>query len=557
VSGIEDGETMRSGAIELNLRTYRATVDGKPVELTNIEVRLLRFLMAHPDRAVTRERLLVRVWERPEYADPRTVDVHVSRLRTKLGREQGARIATVRGVGYVFVEQRAPAPALPKQVGNTELRLGNASVTARKHRPDTFGHSTGASSAKERWMEMVSLSRRELIKRGSALGLAAAVPAAFAARARGARLDNTVKIGFIALTDAASVIMAYENQFFQQRGINVQLIKMASWPATRDALINGDIDAAHGLFSMPFSVVTGIGGTGSNKIKVAMMLNQNGQGITLKESWLAAGYDNLKKAKSVMNGGQGQTYAMTFPGGTHDTWLRYWLKACGIDLSVPQIIPIPPPQMVANMKVGNMDGYCVGEPWNGVAAQQGIGFTELATQDLWEFHPEKALLVNADFASSRKADLMKVMGGVLEASKWLDWPQNRAHTADVIGRPQYVNASDDIIQDRLNGVYNLGGNLGTKVFKGDQMRFCRGGKVNFPRYSHAVWFMAQYVRFGYLKSEPNYHAIAKDIILQDLYKQVAHAEGFAVPADDMTPWQMKLDGITFDPRKPHKEALRK
>jgi nitrate/nitrite transport system substrate-binding protein len=403
------------------------------------------------------------------------------------------------------------------------------------------------------------LTRREILKRGSALALAGALPGAFASRATAApQAGKTIKIGFIALTDAASVIMAHELGFYQRRGVDVQLIKQASWPATRDALINGDIDAAHGLFSMPFSVATGIGGSaGANKIKVAMMLDQNGQGITLKKDWAAAGYGNLKATKKIMNGGQGQTYAMTFPGGTHDTWLRYWLKAMGIDMSVPKIIPIPPPQMVANMQVGAMDGYCVGEPWNGVAAQKGIGFTALATQDLWQFHPEKALLVNADFAAGRTADLKKVMGGVLEASKWLDWPQNRARTADVIGRPEYVNASSDVIQDRLNGIYDLGGGLGTKKFLGDQMRFCRNGKVNFPRRSHAIWFMAQYVRFGYLKAEPNYSAIAKSLILSDLYKEVAHAQDFPVPTDDMAPFQVKLDKVVFDPKKPSKEARRK
>src|SRR2546423_3515580 len=161
--------------------------------------------------------------------------------------------------------------------------------------------------------ETTGLSRLELLKRGSLLGAAAALPTSLLGATRATAASKTVKIGFIALTDASSVIMAYENRFFEKRGINVQLQKMASWPATRDALINGDIDAAHCLFSMPFSVAAGIGGTiGATKLKVAMMLNQNGQAITLKKDWAAAGYDNLAKAKAVMKGGKGQTYAMTF-----------------------------------------------------------------------------------------------------------------------------------------------------------------------------------------------------------------------------------------------------
>jgi nitrate/nitrite transport system substrate-binding protein len=401
------------------------------------------------------------------------------------------------------------------------------------------------------------LTRREILKRGSAAAAAAAIPSLLQARPA-AGGSKPVKIGFIALTDCASVVMAQELGFYKRRSVDVQLVKQASWPATRDALLNGDIDAAHALFSLPFSVATGIGGNaGTSKLKVAMMLNQNGQAITLKKDWAGAGYGNLKAAKAAMKGGQGQTYAMTFPGGTHDTWLRYWLKAMGIDMSTPKIIAIPPPQMVANMQVGNMDGFCVGEPWNGVAAQKGIGFTAIATQDLWKHHPEKALVVNADFAAGRKADLKKVMGAILEASKWLDFSWNRARTADTIGRPEYVNAPAQVIEDRLNGVYDLGAGLGKKKFLGDQMRFSRSGKVNFPRRAHAIWFMAQYVRFGYLKSEPNYNAIAKELILTDLYKDVAAAEHVAVPNDDLAPFVVKLDGVTFDPKKPHKETVRR
>jgi nitrate/nitrite transport system substrate-binding protein len=375
----------------------------------------------------------------------------------------------------------------------------------------------------------------------------------------GSSAGETVKIGFIALTDCASVVLAHELGFFKQRGVDVQLVKQASWPATRDALANGDIHAAHALFSLPLSVATGIGGTAAQaqKLRIAMVLNQNGQAITLKKDWAAAGYGDLKKAKTVMKGGDGQTYAMTFPGGTHDTWLRYWLLAMGIPMTVPQIIPIPPPQMVANMKVGNMDGFCVGEPWPGVAAKDGVGFTHIATQDIWQNHPEKALVVNNDFATSRRADLKKVMGAVLEASKWLDFTFNREKTADTLSRPEYVNAPADVIKDRLNGRYDLGAGLGVKTFKGDQMRFHRAGKVNFPRRGHAIWFMTQYVRFGLLKSLPNVNAIAKQMILTDLYKEVAAAEKVSVPADDMAPFAVKLDGVTFDPKNPAKEAKRK
>src|SRR5207237_1001476 len=145
-------------------------------------------------------------------------------------------------------------------------------------------------------------------------------------------------------------------------------------------------------------------------MKVAMVLNNNGQAITLSDSLKSAGYGNLKAAKERLEA-KNPTLAMTFPGGTHDTWLRYWLKATKARTS-SKIIPIPPPQMVANMKVQTMDGFCVGEPWNAVAVAQDVGFTHLATQDIWTHHPEKALVLNDAFLKKDPAVVKALMGAV-------------------------------------------------------------------------------------------------------------------------------------------------
>jgi nitrate/nitrite transport system substrate-binding protein len=249
-----------------------------------------------------------------------------------------------------------------------------------------------------------------------------------------------VKLGFIALTDCAPIVMAQELGYFAERDLDVEVLKQASWPATRDALQAGEIDGAHCLFSMPLSVATGVGGSGARDLKIAMMLNQNGQAITLAKSLAAAGYGDLDAAADALAAAGTPALGMTFPGGTHDIWLRYWLAATGTSLDDVKIDPIPPPQMVQNMSVGAVSGYCVGEPWNAVAVQQDIGFTHLATQDLWEHHPEKALVVNQGFAEG-KADVLKdVMGAVLQAAKWLDDPDNRSDAADTLGSANYVNA---------------------------------------------------------------------------------------------------------------------
>jgi nitrate/nitrite transport system substrate-binding protein len=365
-----------------------------------------------------------------------------------------------------------------------------------------------------------------------------------------------VTLGFIALTDAASIIMAKELGFFEKRSLDVTVAKQASWPALRDALLNNQIDGAHCLYSMPFSVATKIGGPGSTDLKIAMILNNNGQAITLAKEFASVGYGDLTKAKDLFAKANAPELAMTFPGGTHDLWLRYWLKACGVDATTLKIGPVPPPQMVQNMTVGNVKGYCVGEPWNAVAVTQGIGFTTLATQDLWLNHPEKALVVGNKFATERTDALEDVMAAVLEASKWLDDPANRAKAADTLGQEKYVNAKPDDIRGRLTGVYKLGADLPDKDFKGEQMQFFRGGETNFPRRSYGIWALAQYQRLGMLKETPDYKALVDSIILTDLYTKVAKAEGVLIPDDDMKPFEVRLDKAMFDPAKPEDEVKR-
>jgi nitrate/nitrite transport system substrate-binding protein len=374
---------------------------------------------------------------------------------------------------------------------------------------------------------------------------------------RGARSSGEpIRIGFIPLTDCASVVMADKLGLYQKYGLNVEISKEASWANVRDKLLTGELNAAHCLFGMPFSVYTGVGGTAGTELKIAMILNTNGQAITLAKSMAeSAGYgklDGVKPAVDVLAAQKTPTFAMTFPGGTHDMWLRYWLAASKVDQNSVKIVTIPPPQMVANMKVGNMDGYCVGEPWGGVAVKQDVGYTHIATQDIWKDHPEKALVTNADFAANRRDDLKLLMQAILEASMWLDDLTHRPEAAGIIGDTSYVNAPSDVIDARLAGKYDLGAGLGEKIYTDDYMLFHKSGAINFPRKSHAIWFMSQYVRFGYLPEAPDYNAIADKLIMQDLYKEVADTLKIAIPDDDMKPFTLKLDNITFDPADPAK-----
>jgi nitrate/nitrite transport system substrate-binding protein len=395
-----------------------------------------------------------------------------------------------------------------------------------------------------------------VVAAGGAAGLSSALFGSCATKgseAAKSSAESKIKIGFIPLTDCASVVMAHELGLYKKHGVNVEVSREASWATVRDKVLAGDLQGAHCLFGMPFSVYTGVGGQAGQEMYIAMILNNNGQAITLSKDFCdQVGFREVGKVKAAVEAVKARrtvTFAMTFPGGTHDLWLRYWLAAAGVDQKTVKIITIPPPQMVANMKVGNMDGYCVGEPWNGVAVQQAIGTTHISTQDMWKHHPEKALVVNKTFSETRRDELKAVMAAVLEASIWLDDLNNRKQAASVIGKQAYVNAPAEVVEARLMGKYDLGCNR-SHEYKDDYMFFHRDGAVNFPRKAHGIWFMAQYVRFGYLQQPPDYKAIADRLVLQDLYRDVARGLNIKIPDDDMKPFAVELDNVVFDPAKP-------
>lgn len=364
---------------------------------------------------------------------------------------------------------------------------------------------------------------------------------------------RVIKLGFIPLTDCAPLVIAKEMGFFAKYGVDVQLSKEASWAVVRDKILNGEIDGAHCLFSMPFSVYTGIGGKAGSEMKIAMILSNNGQAITLSKDFCGiVGYNDIKHVAAAIKTVQAKkevTFAMTFPGGTHDIWLRNWLAAAGVSSKSVGIITIPPPQMVANMKVDNMEGFCVGEPWNGVAATQNIGFTSIASQDIWKNHPEKALVVNKAFSEENKEDLKNVMKAIIEACKWLDVMSNRKKAALLLSRPNYVNAPVQVIEARLMGSTDIGCDLGVKKYKDDYMLFYNNGATNTPKLSYGIWFMAQYMRFGMISSAPSYKAVAQKLIMSDLYAEVAKSMGVPVQ-EDMKPFKTNLETITFDPNNP-------
>ena len=245
--------------------------------------------------------------------------------------------------------------------------------------------------------------------------------------------------------------------------------------------------------------------------------------------------------------GEPMTFAMTFPPGTHAMWMRYWLAAGGIhpDKDV-SLITIPPPQMVANMKVGKMDGFCVGEPWNARAIADGIGYTAITTQQIWKDHPEKVLAFTAEFADKNPKTVKAILRAVTESSQYIDKLENRAHMAEVVSKPQYINTQKEVILGRMLGDYDYGD--GRKEKDPNYMTFF-DRNTNFPWKSHGVWWLSQFRRWGMVKGAPDYTGIVNKVHRPDIYREVAKEMGITVPKEDMKK-ETLFDKVEFDPAKP-------
>ena len=358
-----------------------------------------------------------------------------------------------------------------------------------------------------------------------------------------------LKLGFIPLTDCASVVMASEMGFDKKHGLKITPSKEASWPGLRDKLLNGELDAAHVLYGMMYGVQLGIGGP-KKDMAVLMTLNNNGQAISLSRKLFDKGVTDGTSLKALMDREKREyTFAQTFPTGTHAMWLYYWLAAHGIDpMKDTKVITVPPPQMVANMRVGNMDGYCVGEPWNARAIADKIGFTVITTQGIWKDHPEKVLGTTAEFVEKYPNTARALTAAVLDASKFIDAShENRTKTAETIAAKSYVNTEIEVILGRILGKHDNG--IGKKWDDPDYMKFHNSGLVTFPYLSDGMWFLTQHKRWGLLKEHPDYLAVATKVNRIDIYKQAAALTNTPLPASDMRASTL-MDGVIWDGKDP-------
>jgi nitrate/nitrite transport system substrate-binding protein len=359
-----------------------------------------------------------------------------------------------------------------------------------------------------------------------------------------------INLGFMALSDCASVVVAATQGFAQPYGLTLNLKRQASWANLRDKLVSGELDAAHSLYGLIYAVHLGIGGVAATDMAVLMGLNQNGQSINLSRGLQTQGVTSPEALdRHVHQTRPKLTFAQTFPTGTHAMWLYYWLASQGIHplLDVDSVV-VPPPQMVAHLRAGRIDGFCVGEPWSASAVQQDLGFTLATTQNIWPDHPEKVLGCTRAFVEQYPNTARALVMAVLEASRFIEAStENRRSTAQLLSAAQYLDAPLDCIAPRLLGEYADG--LGHCWQDPHALRLHGNGEVNLPYLSDGMWFMTQFRRWGLLRKDPDYLAVARQVQQLDLYRQAASAVGVMSPAGEMRSSQL-IDGKIWDGSDP-------
>jgi nitrate/nitrite transport system substrate-binding protein len=411
------------------------------------------------------------------------------------------------------------------------------------------------------------LSRRTFIKATAATAtLISSLKTQFpfgarVAQAAGPELTKA-NLGFIALTDAAPLFVAKEKGIFAKYGMpDVEVQKQASWGATRDNLVLGSegngIDGAHILTPMPYLISSGkvTPNNTPTPMYILARLNLNGQCISVAKEYsdLKIGVDATPLKESFAKkkaSGKEVKVAMTFPGGTHDLWIRYWLAAGGIDPDKDvETIVVPPAQMVANMKTGTMDAFCVCEPWNLQLIHQDIGYTALTTGELWSKHPEKSFALRAAYVDKYPNAAMALLMAVMEAQQWCEKTENRAEVATICAKRQWINCPVEDVTDRMEGKFDYG--IPGKVVDHSPyiMRYW-ADQASYPFQSHDLWFITEDMRWGKYEAGFDAKTIIGKVNREDLWREAAKALSVAasdIPATKSRGQEKMFDGKIFDP----------
>jgi len=387
------------------------------------------------------------------------------------------------------------------------------------------------------------LRRREflrLVGSGTALALLSSVFPLSAAKAlaqekTGPIEKQDLKVGFIPITCATPIIMAEPMGFYKKHGLNVQVYKASGWAMIRDLAINRETDATHMLTPMPIAFTMGVGSQTVPFIMPAVE-NINGQAITLHKK-----HKGVKSAKEM----KGFKFAVPFDYSMHNFLLRYYLAEGGVDPDKEvQIRVLPPPEMVANLKAENLDGYLAPDPFNQRAVYEDIGFIYMLSKEIWPGHPCCAFAARKDFAEKYPNTFKVLFKAIVEATQFAHQASNRKEIAKAISPRNYLNQPVEVVEQVLTGVFPDG--LGNTRNVPDRIDF-----DPFPWHSMAIWILTQMKRWGYVKGDVDYKKIAEEVYLASECREVMKSLAYKAPAQDSTKHEFLLGkNKVFDPTKP-------
>ncbi len=378
-------------------------------------------------------------------------------------------------------------------------------------------------------------------------------------------------IGFIALTDCAPLVIAEEKGFFDKYGLDVHVVKEGGgWPGIQQKVINGEYDFSHALAGMPIAATLGINGDAN--LQALLSLDFNGNGITfgnniiekmkkygMDEKKRPLGSESLKKYIDAKHEKEGDSYkplnfGMVHPVSTHNYELRYWMATSGIEPDRDATIkPFPPPTMPSNLIAGNIEGYCVGEPWNERVVLKKKGSTLVTNFDIWNNNPEKVLQARADFVEKNPETTKAVMKAVIEAQMWLDasW-ENRKEAAKILSKPNYVKAPVSVLEKSMTGTFQY--LKGQDSEPNPQFNVFANYYAAYPFYSHGMWFITQMYRWGQLDKPVDMKAVIEKTYRPDLFEAAAKEVGYSLPPspwkkDGVDQYNKFMDGKVWDPNK--------
>lgn len=345
-----------------------------------------------------------------------------------------------------------------------------------------------------------------------------------------------LSVGYLPLVDAAPLVVAQEMGFAAEEGLALDLVRAPSWSSVRDMLAFGRVEAAHMLAPVPVAAALGLGGTGA-PMSVLSVLSVNGNVIgvsqalaeRLRDAGHGFGFDDAREAGMALIAAAGGRLriGVPFPFSTHAELLYYWLSALG--LPAPQGIDIrtvPPPLMADALREGQIDAFCVGEPWGSIAVEQGVGSLLLPGKAIWAFAPEKVLTVRSDWAAAEPGLSARLIRAVWRAGRWLADPGARVLAAELLARPEYLDLPPEIIDRALSGAFTISPQGDLRRVEGF-MEFHRGA-ANFPWRSQAQWIAHQLAaRTGLDRADAMTRA--KSVFRADLYRAALAESGADLP----------------------------